>query len=375
VTGPGLVAQIGGLLDPLTDTVSLGVVIASLADLLRLAAVPAFAWAAWRDVRTRRVPGETWRPLAVLGVVLFAADAWAAWAAVDPVWNRFLLRAGLAVGVVVPLGYLFWRIGGFGGADVKAVMVLALLFPTYPTYVPVGSLSSLPVESLPAVETAVGVFAFTVLTNAVLVGGLYPVGLVVRNAAAGRLSPLMVVGRPVSVDRIPGTYGRLLERPGGHTGRGLDLDALRMYLRWRRASLSELRADPGRFRDPASLPDDPGDPTDGNVRARTDGGGSGEPTGDADRGGSGEPTGEADADGTPAYDDPWGAAAFLEDIDRSAYGTRPDDLRDGLEVLATADDVWVSPGLPFVVPLFAGLVLALTVGDVLFAVLGAVGVV
>jgi preflagellin peptidase FlaK len=37
--------------------------------------------------------------------------------------------------------------------------------------------------------------------------------------------------------------------------------------------------------------------------------------------------------------------------------------------------VWVSPGLPFVVPMFVGLLLALTYGDLLFGLLGAVGLV
>lgn len=110
---------------------------------------------------------------------------------------------------------------------------------------------------------------------------------------------------------------------------------------------AELRADPETYRDPASLPAEPSSPGDGAI---ADGGTPGE---------SG---------------DPWGAAAFLDDVEGTAYGTTPEQLREGLEVLVTAEAVWVTPGIPFLVPMFAGLVVALTYGDLLFSLLSVVGV-
>jgi preflagellin peptidase FlaK len=35
--------------------------------------------------------------------------------------------------------------------------------------------------------------------------------------------------------------------------------------------------------------------------------------------------------------------------------------------------VWLTPGIPFILPMFAGLVVALTYGDLLFALLSAFG--
>ena len=367
----------------------LGVVVASrghLFDLVRLVVVPVFVWAAYRDVRTRRIPGRVWRPLVVLGAALLAFEAWTAFGGEPATRRLFLIQAGLSLGFVVPLAYLFWRIAGFGGADAKAVMVLALLFPTYPEYLTTAWPQSLGVPgSLPVVDTAVGVFPFTALTNAVVVGAAYPLGLVAYNAVRGDYTSVMFLGRPVAVDRIPETYGRLLERADGSTARGLDLDALRMYLQWRGVDLAAVRADPERFRDPDSLPADPNPPGDGAI---TDGGRvpeEGDPeAAETDDDQTAEPSASEetaddaadDADGAEeAYDDPWGAAAFLEDIDRSAYGTSAAELRDGLDLLAGADRVWVSPGLPFMVPLALGTVVGLTYGDLLFGLLGAVGVV
>jgi preflagellin peptidase FlaK len=320
--------------------------VATLPDLLRLVVVPVFGWAAWTDIKTRRIPNRTWYPLVVFGALLVLWDGWlVANGMVVGSLQLFLVRLGLSLGIVVPFAYAFWWFGGFGGADAKALMTLALLFPVYPTYY-------FPGFTLPWLETTVGVFSLTILSNTVLVGLAYPLATAVRNAVGGHVAKAMFIGKPIQWSAATTEYGRLLETPEGFTRRGLDLDALRMYLNWRDCTLEDLRADPERYRDPATLPDDPGDPGDGSI-PRTDGG-----TG---------PGGEATAD------DPWGAAAFLEAIEGSAYGTTPEQLRDGIEVLTSEDVVWLSPGIPFVVPMFGGLVVSLIAGDVLVWLMSLVG--
>ena len=306
---------------------------ASIPDLLRLVAVPALGWAAIRDVSTRRVPNDLWGPLAFLGALLLMWDGFVALGR-PGAFTPFAVRAAFSLLFVIPLAYGFWYIGGFGGADARAFMVLAVLFPTYPYYEVAGF-------ALPEVQTTLGVFSLTVLTNTVLIGLAYPLVLGLRNALTGEFSVVMFVGRRVAVEDLPSVHGSLLESGDGFTRAGLDLDALRMYLRWRDVTLADLRVDP-ELRDPATLPEEPNEPTDGAVA--TDGSG-----------------------------DPWGAAAFLDAIDHSAYGTTPAQLREGLDLVAEREDVWVTPGVPFLLPLFVGLVVALTFGDVLFYVLDALG--
>jgi preflagellin peptidase FlaK len=346
-------------------------VFASIPDLLRLAAVPAFGWVAYRDVRTRRVPNRVWYPLFALGIVLLAWDAVLLFGEGAAAWQRqrFLVGVGFSLLFVVPLVYGFWLVGGFGGADAKAFFVVAVLLPTYPTY----SLWEVGVSGvvLPAVRSSLPAFSLTVLSNTVLVGVAYPVVLAARNGLAGYVSPGMFVAKPVRAERAVVEYGTLLEfpdrpltadlSPSGlreyFSWRGLDLDALRMYLQWRGVELADVRTDPDRYRDPASLPDEPNPPGSGVV---TDDAADGVATdgGYAPRSG----------------DDPWGAEAFLEDIEGTAYGTSPADLREGLETLAGEDEVWISPGIPFLVPLFVGLLVALSAGDLLFWLLSAVGI-
>jgi preflagellin peptidase FlaK len=339
--------------------------IATSPDLLRLLVLPFFGYLAWRDIATRRVPNRTWIPVAILAVVLLVWELSVVvtgdFAAFQQ--RQFYIRVAISIGFIIPLTYLFWLIGGFGGADAKAFFVIAVLFPTYPTY----TLSELGVSgalaSLPVVETTVGVFSLTILSNTVLAGVAYPVLLAGKNAATGYISPGMFVAKPIQADDAIEEYGSLLDFPDRaitadlsldglrsyFSWRRLDLDALRMYLQWRGLTLDELRENPDQFRNPDSLPAEPNAPGDGMIAA--DGG----------------------VEQEVEYDDPWGAEAFLEDIEGSAYGTTPEGLRDGLDTLSDSNVVWISPGIPFLVPLFLGLLVSFTYGDLLFTLLTALG--
>ncbi|RDZ66257.1 peptidase A24 [Haloferax sp. Atlit-12N] len=337
--------------------------IGTLPDLLRLVVLPVLAWTAVRDVRTRRVPNVVWYPLAALGVVLLA---WELVGHLPPetVLDRlYLIRVAVSICFVVPLSYLFWRLGGFGGADAKALMVFAVLLPTFPSYVIAGT-------EFPLAATRLGVFSMTILTNTVIVGLAYPLFLAARNLADGEFEfPISFVGRRVSVASLSTAHGRLFESPEGITRNGLDLDALRMYLRWRGLTLADLRSDSDTLRDPDSI-GETFDPTDGAVhRAATDGGTS------ADFDGDGETVDSGEAAPDASFDDPWGAARFLDSIEGTAYGTSPEKLRGGLELVTARESVWISPGIPFLVPMFVGLVVAFVYGDILFGVLGALGIV
>ncbi|WP_280586614.1 A24 family peptidase [Halorubrum sp. Boch-26] len=335
---------------------------ATLPDLLRLLVVPVFAWAALRDVRTRRLPNRIWPPLYAFGALLLVWETATLWPLAGIESRLFLVRAAISLLFVAPLGYAFWYLGAFGGADAKALIAIALLFPTFPAYEVAG-------VTLPLVETQIGVFSLTVLTNTVMLGLAYPLGLAGLNLLRGERSMNMFLARPVATESLPDRHGRLFEDDEGATRSGLDLDALRMYLRWRGVTLADLRADPDRFRDPESV-GETFDPTDGgtHIGPRTDGGTAVDP--------EREPEGEPPSDAESAADgDPWAAERFLAEIDHGAYGTDAETLRGGLAVVARTDSVLVSPGMPFVVPMAVGLVVSLTYGDALFALLGAVGLV
>jgi len=248
----------------------------------------------------------------------------------------------------------------FGGADARALYIIALLFPVYPTYRLLGTV-------LPMYQgDTIGIFSLTILSNTVVAGSLYPLIIALSNIFRRRIGLPMVFGKLVRWDVVTNEYGILLQTPDGFVFRGLDLDALRMYLNWRDCSLAELRENAEQYRRPETLPEEPGEVGDGNIVS--DGGIERSDSSNKDQ------TDHVTTDQSTGItvDDQWGAEAFLDAVD-GAYGTTPEDLRDGLDVLVAEDEVWISPGIPFIVPMFAGLVMSLTYGDVLVSLLAAVG--
>ncbi|WP_277554570.1 prepilin peptidase [Halobaculum limi] len=359
--------------------------IATAADLLRLLILPGFAWAAYRDIRTRRVASSLWLPLLAIGALALAVEAAGAYPFADYAGRVFLVQTGFSLLFLIPFSVLAYRMAAFGGADMKALVVLAVAFPTTPQYVvPLWILPDvtwLHAVGFPVHPSALGVAAMSALTNAVLFGAVYVLALFGSNLLRGRLSPAMLVGKWTPVSSLPTVHGQLIRVEGLRLHRSLDLDALRMYLRWRGTTLAAVRENPDVFRDPDSVTET-NPPTDGAVHdgPRTDGGRDETPE-NADGGFEFPEAGVADDDATagdeadaPA-DDPWAAEQFLDDIERTAYGTTAETLREGLERATSEDAVWVSPGLPFLVPLFGGLLLALTYGDALTVALGALGLV
>lgn len=273
----------------------------TLPDLLRLLSVPLLAWAGIHDVRTRRVPNWIWPPLVLVGMFALVVE----WSVAGGGSGRSVLalRCVVSLGVVGPIGHVLWRLHTIGGADAKAIWTLAIVFPAYPTVY--SGWGVFPIE-----RTLLGVFSLTVLSNAVLIGMVVPIALAGYNAVNGRITPAMFVGRPYQTPDVTAVHGQLW-------GGGLDLDALRRYLRWRDTSLEALRSSPDAHRKRVGV------------------------------------------------DDPWGVAAFFSEIEGDAYGTTPEQLRSGLERLCERDSVWISPGIPFLAVLFFGLVGALIHGNLL----------
>lgn len=79
-----------------------------------------------------------------------------------------LLFSGVLVFTVV---YILFQLGAFGGGDAKGLIVLSILFPSYPVFS--FSEKIYPLLGLPPV----GLFTFTVLGNALLLTTLVPLGM------------------------------------------------------------------------------------------------------------------------------------------------------------------------------------------------------
>jgi preflagellin peptidase FlaK len=218
------------------------------------AALAVLCYASVLDWRTRKVSNILWILLSVLGLLLIPiqisvdkeplkyglviAPILAVLA--DVYWDiqgnslaarmAPAMKYGLAILLVILLGYMWADDSYFqhilavpvfmmvvvlmymldmvrGGADAKALMALAILFPFYPA---IGSIPVLRPDT--AALEVVFPFAFNVLVNAAVIVALFPIGFLLKNAMARELRlPYGLVGYKLDVNSLVGRHVWLME--------------------------------------------------------------------------------------------------------------------------------------------------------------------
>lgn len=105
------------------------------------------------DIRKREISDLIWIVFGAIGAILipFATD-----------WSDELMTVGVAL-IVAPVAIIIWRFGLFGGADAFALIVLAVLVPSF-------------------ILVDGTVTPFTVLTNAVILSIIPMLTNAIRNA-------------------------------------------------------------------------------------------------------------------------------------------------------------------------------------------------
>ncbi len=154
----------------------------------------------------------------------------------------FVLWLGGGVLFVYVLAYLIFRAGGFGGADAKALIAIALMFPLYPAI-------SLSCVSFPVANEVISpVFALSVLGNAVVLTAFVPVATLAYNlmtTPAGELlsNPIgSISGYRAGIGQLKGKHLRLMHsyvENGGIVqkhlslkGQEIDDSSLEQLTRW-----------------------------------------------------------------------------------------------------------------------------------------------
>jgi archaeal preflagellin peptidase FlaK len=79
------------------------------------------------DWKIRRAPNELWYLMGGIGVLF---NLYAFWQ--NDFSVNFLIWLGAGVLFIWALVYFIFRVGGFGGADAKALIAIAIMFPLYP---------------------------------------------------------------------------------------------------------------------------------------------------------------------------------------------------------------------------------------------------
>lgn len=164
-----------------------------------------FVYASWSDYRTREVSNSLW--------ILFAPPAFAlTFTELFLYWHSQLILYGVSFGLTASFAVILFYSGGFGGADAKALMCLALALPFYPEklFTPISG------EISPISQNF---FPITVFSNSVLLAAATAAYMFLRNIvwhkktgrklfeehkneSFGRKILVLITGYKVSVDRL-----------------------------------------------------------------------------------------------------------------------------------------------------------------------------
>ncbi|MHC1611290.1 MAG: A24 family peptidase [Candidatus Methanospirareceae archaeon] len=157
-------------------------------DLLRLCTgVSMLVYGSYSDVKTREVSDVVWIILGVSGVFFVCIELF------TNSLSYFQLFKSLIAGAIS--AFLLYILN-FGGADVKAIISLSLLFPSYP--IPSIFHLRLPLMGLPPVE----IFVLTMLTNALIIAISAPLAIFLYNLFRRNLSPFMFLGWKVKISDL-----------------------------------------------------------------------------------------------------------------------------------------------------------------------------
>jgi preflagellin peptidase FlaK len=189
-------------------------------DILRVAVCLAIlGYSCITDWKTRRAPNRLWYIMGGIGLVLglFQLYEWN--------FNTSLIFSwafgAIFVFVLVYFIYYFFQyfgMSGLGGADAKALIAIAILFPYYP-YFDISGIS-LPLTDV----TRSIIFGFTVFGNALALNLVVPLAILALNLMTVPLGELMAdplgafTGYKVSIDGLKGKHVRLMHRYSEENG-------------------------------------------------------------------------------------------------------------------------------------------------------------
>jgi preflagellin peptidase FlaK len=301
--------------------------------------ISTFIYASYLDIDSRKVPDKVWIPGALIGIGLII---------IEVILNDNLIpiaEVAVSVTLIGLIAFLLFRFRIFYGADYKAFVFIALLVPVTPDFLgfpiysyDLGSVDPqiyfdgniyLFLSDLNA-HIATNLFGFTVLVNSSIFGITYFFTNAYHNILDGnfRLSrPLRsTCARKMETSDVPDKYVHIVMETESQNWfiRGLQFirngiggisgDFYRDYLEWHRNQ---------KFNSPTDEIED------------------------------------------------------LEEIDLQSFAEEsdewiidsPEEDRENAEVILEKDKVWVTPGIPFIVPMTLGIIFATFIGNIWYLLL------
>ncbi len=305
-------------------------------DLLRIITIiPVLLYASYTDIKSRRVKDEVWAIPTLIALILLTYDAY--------VGNTLEIgiAAALSFTIIGGAAYIIYKLRIFYGADYKAFLLIAILFPWQPT------INSLPIFDVGMVYTintilnsgeplssllmysSIHLFGFTVFVNTMIFSITYFImNLIhnIRNNTFDISKPLRnTCARKVPVNELNNIHAQVIESPQSDNKivkgyefisnglKGLSTDFFRDYEKW--YSETQTVSENVKIQ---------------NVDIKLN--------------------------------------EFVEDNDEWSMTNEREDLKYINNILEK-DSVWVTPGVPFIVPITLGVISSIIFGNLVYVLL------
>ncbi|VVB93059.1 Preflagellin peptidase [uncultured archaeon] len=173
-----------------------------LIDILKiLFCTPFLLYSCYSDIKTRRVSNNVWWVMLAGGIFFVLYD-------ISTSGISYLFRLLLSAGFIFTFVYLLFRIGTFGGADAKSLILLSIILPAYPAFQAYG-------YTFPLNKSLINLFAFGIFGNAVLLTIVVPIWLAIYNLIKMGLridNPLyMFIGYKTRISQLADKHIRLIQ--------------------------------------------------------------------------------------------------------------------------------------------------------------------
>jgi len=118
------------------------------------------------DLKSRTIPNKVWKFMLVATIPITTYQVY------EMAFLNAMILIFAAIGVIfmAVFAYVLYRINAYGGADAKALICLAIIFPFYPK-----------IGAFPLINSGFEIFAFSVLANSVIFAPLMMIALLIRN--------------------------------------------------------------------------------------------------------------------------------------------------------------------------------------------------
>lgn len=287
-------------------------------------------------LNNREIPDWIWNALISVGAIMFAIHVF-----FSTIPLQLSVGFVVNVGVAILIGWFAYIFGFFGGADTKAITAIAVTFPVIPMLqIPVISLAipmfSIP-RAIPPWDLVLPLPIIVILTNAALVGLVFPLVLIGRNLYNGldeKQRVISLFSNTIEVNELSESPGTIVDKHiypvygGSSSGlreyldlsrNGLSYTFFEEYLKWYRNKYDE----------------------------------------------------SAEISSVP-----WRLNEFFDDLgveDSQDFSSNPlaesiEDVESSLTLLQEQEEVHVTPAFPYLVALSFGTFLTLFIGDLLFII-------